>query len=427
MFAILAGIIAVTLVLGVPVAFGMGLAGAIWILFVEGIEPSIIARRIYFALDSFPLLAIPLFIMMGFLAERSGLLPEMVRWLQMLLGRVRGGMAYVNVSGSMLMAGVSGTAVSDIASLGRMEIQMMTRAGYPLAFSAALTAASSIVGPIIPPSVAMIIYALAVGNVSIGALFMAGIVPGLLIGLGLAAISWYKSRQYDETISAERPRLREIVVQTARVIPLICLPAVIVGGITFGVFTVTESAAIGVVYTLFIGFAWTRALRLRDVYDAAVYSAVISSVVGMLMGAGAILAWILTLNRVTHALAEVLISFSAEPMVLLGLIAASLLVVGMFLDAVPIIIALAPLLAPIARQYGIDDLQFAMVFILSSMIGLVTPPVGIILFMTAGISGLSAERLSVALLPFVLWMVAVVGLLILVPGFTLWLPRALGF
>jgi TRAP-type transport system large permease protein len=427
MFAILAGIIAVTLVLGVPVAFGMGLAGAVWILFVEGIEPSIIARRIYFALDSFPLLAIPLFIMMGFLAERSGLLPEMVRWLQLLLGRVRGGMAYVNVSGSMLMAGVSGTAVSDIASLGRMEIQIMTRAGYPLAFSAALTAASSIVGPIIPPSVAMIIYALAVGNVSIGGLFMAGVVPGLLIGLGLAVISWRKSLQYDATISPDRPTFRKIAVQTLRVIPLVCLPVVIVGGITLGIFTVTESAAIGVVYTLLVGFAWTRELRLRDIYDAAVYSAVISSVVGMLMGAGAILSWILTLNRVTHALAELLISVSADPMVLLGLVAASLLVVGMFLDAVPIIVALAPLLAPIARRYGIDDLQFAMVFILSSMIGLVTPPVGIILFMTAGISGVSPERLSLALLPFVLWMVAVVALLAAVPGFSLWLPRALGF
>lgn len=427
MFALLAAIIAVTLALGVPVAFGMGLAGAVWILFVEGIEPSIIARRIYFALDSFPLLAIPLFIMMGFLAERSGLLPEMVRWLQLLLGRIRGGMAYVNVAGSMLMAGVSGTAVSDIASLGRMEIQIMTRAGYPLAFSAALTAASSIVGPIIPPSVAMIIYALAVGNVSIGGLFMAGVVPGLLIGLGLAVISWRKSLQYHATISPDRPTFRQIAVQTLRVIPLVCLPVVIVGGITLGIFTVTESAAIGVVYTLLVGFAWTRALRLRDIYDAAVYSAVISSVVGMLMGAGAILAWILTLNRVTHALADLLISVSADPMVLLGLVAASLLVVGMFLDAVPIIVALAPLLAPIARRYGIDDLQFAMVFILSSIIGLVTPPVGIILFMTSGISGVPPEKLSLALLPFVLWMVAVVALLVAVPGFSLWLPRALGF
>jgi tripartite ATP-independent transporter DctM subunit len=427
MFAFLIFVFIGTLIVGVPVAFGMGLAGAGWIIFFEGIEPTIIARRLYFALDSFPLLAVPLFVMMGYLAERSGLLPEMVRWLQLLLGRVRGGMAYVNVGGSMLMAGVSGTAVSDIASLGRLEIQMMTRAGYPLPFSAALTAASSVIGPIIPPSVSMIIYALAVGQVSIGALFMAGVLPGLLIALGLAAISWWKARSFAETLTDRRAAASEIGLQTLRVIPLMLLPMLIVGGITLGLFTVTESAAVGMIYTLAIGLGWTRKLRVRDIYGAAVYAAVISSVVGLLMGAGAILAWVLTLNRATHALAEIITNVSTDPTVLLVMVAGALLVAGMFLDAVPLIIALAPLLAPIARRYGIDDLQFAMVFILSSIVGLVTPPVGIILFMTSGISGVSAERLSAALLPFVAWMICVVAITAFVPGVSLWLPRALGF
>ncbi len=427
MIAFIAVVVFGTLMIGVPVAFGMGLAAAAWIMLVEGIEPGIVARRIYFAMDSFPLLAIPLFIMMGFLADRAGLLPDMVRWLQLLLGRVRGGMAYINIAGSMLFAGVSGTAVSDLASLGRIEIQMMTRAGYPLAFSAALTAASSIVGPIIPPSVAMIVYALAAGNVSIGGLFMAGAVPGVLLGLGMAAVVWHRTRGTDYGLTGERPRPMEILRQTLRVAPLVLLPAVIVGGIVSGIFTVTESAAIGVSYTLLVGFFWTRKLTLKDIFDATVYGAVISSVVGLLMGAGAILAWLLTLNRVTHALAESVVAVSGDPTVFLALVATALFFVGMFMDAVPIIIALAPLLAPIARLYGIDDLQFGMVFILSSMIGLVTPPVGIILFMTSGISGVPPERLSVALIPFVACMIGVVALIVLVPGLTLWLPRLLGF
>jgi tripartite ATP-independent transporter DctM subunit len=174
MLTFMALVILVTMVIGVPVAFGMGLAGASWILFFERSDPGLVAQRLYFSMDSFPLVSIPLFIMMGFLADRAGMLPEMVRWLQLLLGRMRGGMAYVNVVGSMLFAGISGTAVSDVASLGRAEIHMMTRAGYPVTYSAALTAATSIVGPIIPPSVPMIIYALAASNVSIGGLFMAG-------------------------------------------------------------------------------------------------------------------------------------------------------------------------------------------------------------------------------------------------------------
>ena len=177
MLAVIGVIFLATIVIGVPIAFGMGLAGSTWILFFEGIEPAILMRRFYASLNSFPLLAIPLFIMLGILADRAGFLPRLVVWLQMILGRLRGGMAYINVVSAMLFAGISGTAVSDIASLGRTLIQLMTRAGYPLTYSAGLTSATSIIGPIIPPSVPMIIYALAVGNVSVGALFAGGAIP----------------------------------------------------------------------------------------------------------------------------------------------------------------------------------------------------------------------------------------------------------
>jgi tripartite ATP-independent transporter DctM subunit len=427
MLAVIAIIFFGTILIGVPVAFGMGLAGASWILFFEGLEPTILARRFYHALGSFPLLAIPLFIMLGVLADRTRMLPQLVVWLQMLMGRLRGGMAYINVVSSMLFAGISGTAVSDIASMGRVQIQMMTRAGYPADYAAALTAATAIIGPIIPPSVGMIIYALAVGNVSIAAMFAAGAIPGLLFGLGFYVLAWHKTRTGHYGTVQARPPARELWRQTVRVLPLLVLPAIIVGGILTGVFTVTESAAVGVVYTMLIGFAFRPRLRLKDIYDATVYSAVVSSVAGMLLGVGAILSWILTFNRVTQTLADFLVSLTTSADVFMVIVLVTLLILGMLMDAVPIMIALAPLLSPIALQYGINDVQFGLVFVVTCLIGLVTPPVGIILFMTTIISGVPLERLSLTILPFVIWMITVVVLMIFFPTLTLWLPKALGF
>jgi tripartite ATP-independent transporter DctM subunit len=427
MTAVIGLVFLVAILIGVPVAFGMGLAGSTWILFFERMEPTVLVRRFYHALGAFPLLAIPLFIMLGVLADRARMLPHLVVWLQMILGRLRGGMAYMNVVSSMLFAGISGTAVSDIASLGRIEIQLMSRAGYPVLYSSALTAATAIIGPIIPPSVAMIIYALATGNVSIGALFAGAAVPGFLFGLGFIAMAWYRTRKGGYGALFARPTAADLVRQTLRVLPLLFLPVIIVGGIVTGVFTVTESAAIGVVYTAIVGFLGRPRLRLRDVYDATLYSGIVSSVAGMLLGVGAIVAWILTYNRVTQSLAELLVSITSDPSLFMLLVVGALLLLGMLMDAVPIMIALAPLLAPIARQYGIDDVQFALVFVIACLVGLVTPPVGIVLFMTSGISGVRLEALSLAVLPFVLWMIAVVVLIVFFPWLTLWLPKLLGF
>jgi len=424
---VLALIFFATLIIGVPVAFGMGLAGGTWVLFFEGMEPTILVRRFYHALGSFPLLAIPLFIMLGVLADRARLLPQLVVWLQMLFGRLRGGMAYINVVSAMLFAGISGTAVSDIASLGRILMQLMTRAGYPIAYSAALTAATSIIGPIIPPSVAMIIYALATGTVSVGALFAGAAIPGVLFGVGFLVMAWRTTRKKGYGVVFDRPPFRVIARQTLRVVPLLVLPLIIVGGIFSGVFTVTESAAVGVAYTVLIGLLQTPRLRWRDLYDAIMYSAVISSVAGMLLGVGAIVSWILTYNKITQTLADLLIGLTSDPSVFMLLVVGTLLFLGMLMDAVPIMVALAPLLAPIAKQYGVPDVQFGLVFVVTCLIGLVTPPVGVILFMTSTIANITLERISAAVFPFVLWMIAVVLLMVFLPPLTLWLPTLLGF
>ena len=427
MMLVIGIIFLIALVTGVPVAFGMGLASASWILFFEGLDASILVRRMYGIMSSFPLLAIPLFSMIGILADRCGLLPDMVKWLQLLLGRLRGGMAYINVASSFVMGGVSGTAVSDVASLGRIEIQMMTRAGYTPAYSAALTAITAVISPIIPPSVGMVIYGLASGGVSIGGLFMAGVLPGMVMAIGLAAMSWYSSRKMGIDVSTEWPTLRVLLSQTLKIVPFLLLPFIIVGGIIAGIFTVTESAAVGVVFTLFIGFVVTRSLRLKDVFDAIIYSAIISSIVGMLMGSGAILSWIMTRNQVAQHLAAYLVTLTSDPTTFMALAAIALLALGTVMDATALIIALAPLLVPIARQYGINDLQFGLIFIMSCMIGMVTPPVGILLFMTSSIANVPLEAVYKAIIPFVVASLLLIAALVLFPPLTLWVPSLFGF
>jgi len=272
----------------------------------------------------------------------------------------------------------------------------------------------------------MIIYALAVGNVSVGAMFAGGAIPGFLFGGGFLVMAWFKTRRGHHGVVQDWPSAGDFLRQTIRVLPLLVVPVIIVGGIFSGAFTVTESAAVGVAYTVLVGFLSRPRLRLRDIYDATLYSAVISSVAGMLLGAGAMVSWILTFNRVTQSLADLLVSLSVSPDVFMLIVIGVLLVLGMLMDAVPIMIALAPLLAPIARQFGINDIQFGLVFVVTCMIGLVTPPVGIILFMTSSIAGVKLEPLSLAVLPFVVWMTMVVILMVFFPPLTLWLPKLIG-
>lgn len=426
MIASLSLIFATCLVLGVPIAFSLGIAGALYIVYAEGLSVELLSRRMFYAMNSFPLLAIPLFIIIGDLAERGGMLPRLVEWLKLLVGWSRGGRAYMNVIGSLIFAGVSGTAVADVASMGRLEIQMMRRAGYSLEFSASLTAASSIMGPIIPPSVAMVIYALAAGNISIVGLFLAGIIPGGLIALVLLLLSWHKTRQ-GEFETQPFPPLRILARHTFQVAPLLLLPLIIIGGVTGGIFTVTESAAIGTVYVIFIGFFVTRELTFYGIYKSIIYSAEMSAVLGLLMGTGAIIAWILTRNQAAAELTAFLSQFSQDKMVFLFVTVGILFLLGLFMDATALIIALAPLLAPVALNFGVDPLHFGVVFVMTVMIGMITPPVGIILFITSAVADIKFEKLSRAIVPFVVAEMIVVLLVIFFPALTTWIPRMARF
>jgi tripartite ATP-independent transporter DctM subunit len=427
MLAVIGSIFFLTLLIGAPIAICLGLAGAVYAVFWLGLPPSLLVRRMYYVLDSFPLLAVPLFIMLGHLSERAGLIPRLIEWLQLLIGWMRGGMAYVNVIATMIFSGISGTAVADVASLGRIMITMMRKTGYDHAFSCALTAANSIMGPIIPPSVAFIIYALAVGNVSIAAMFLAGAIPGIVMGLSLLAYSWYRTRGTPVAPDVRMPRPRQVVVSTFGVLPILVLPFIILAGVVGGLVTVTESAAIGVAYVVFYGFAVSRELKLRDIYDSLVYAATTSSILGMLMGAGAIVAWLMTRNQATAQLTAFVVSISSDPIVYMLIVFVVLTIIGCVMDATAVIIALAPLMAPVAMQLGIPDVQFGLVFCMTVLVGMITPPVGLVLFLTCSIGNITFNRLARAIIPFCLIESVVILAAIMIPGVTLWLPHAFGF
>ena len=427
MLSLVAIVLAVSMLIGIPIAFCFGLAGGIYALFWEGLPASLLMRRMFYALDSFPLLAVPLFIMVGDMSERAGLIPRLGAWLQVLVGWMRGGIAYMNVISMMIFSGISGTAIADLASLGRIMLGMMRRAGYDREFSCALTAANSIMGPIIPPSVAFIIYSLAVGNVSIVGMFLGGALPGFIMGMSLLFWSWYKTRKGSHVVVMQRPGLRQIATSTVQVAPILVLPLIILVGVVGGLVTVTESAAIAVAYVLLIGFTVTRELALRDIYHSIVYAATTSAVLGMLMGTGSIVAWIMTRNQATMHLTEFVTSLSSDPTIYMLIVFVALTFIGMFMDATAVIIALAPLMAPVALKLGIPDIQFGLVFCMTVLVGMITPPVGLILFLTCTIGEISFERLSRAILPFCILESLVILAAIFIPGVTLWLPRALGF
>ncbi len=419
-----------TFIISTPISFSLGVAGTAQLLFSDYMSITVVAARMYSALDSFPLLSIPLFVLMGHLMECSGVLVRLVDFLTALLGHVRGGLAYVNILNSMLFAGVSGTAVSDIAGLGYIEIRMMEKGGYPKDFSVGITAASSILGPIIPPSVPMVIFVMAVGGgLSIGGVFAAGIIPGLLMAGGMALICYFLLRSKSmqaEIATTPRVPFATVIKLGIRSLPVLFLPVLTLGGILSGMFTVTETAAVSVVYALVIGFFFTRELRIRDIPLLVGKSAVTMGTVAILLGAGNIVSYSLTMNQAPIRLGEAMISLTSNPYVFMLIISAFLLCIGCVLDAAAAIVMLAPTFYPIAMRISIPPYTFALCFVLTLQIGLLTPPVGVILFLASSMSNLSIQTVVKKTWPYVVMMAIIVLVVIFFPSMTVWMPRVFG-
>ncbi|MEE8261947.1 MAG: TRAP transporter large permease [Gammaproteobacteria bacterium] len=415
------------LLIGTPIAFSLGISGVIGFLVYDPGLLHLIPQRMYAGVDTFPLMAVPFFILAGELMGTSGILARLVRFADTLVGHIRGGLAHVNILASMIFAGISGSAIADASALGSTLIPAMEKAGYSRRFASAVTAASAVIGPIIPPSIPMIIYAFVVGQVSIGGLFLAGVIPGLLMGLGMMAIVYVIARKRGYATTRRRASLREIAKAFVEAIWALLMPVIILGGILGGIFTATEAAAVAVAYAIFVGSVITRDLRWRHVAHALSRCVTVSAVVFLVVATSSIVSWLLTANLLPVTLASTLRGITSDPAVFLFLAIVFLILIGCVLDNIAAMIMIAPILTPTAEQYGIDPLHFGMVFVLSSVIGMLTPPVGAVLFTVCGVAKVPMEEVVKESLPLLVWLFVVLLAITYMAPLALALPHLFGY
>lgn len=415
------------LMIGLPVFFGMLAAPGI-LLWLNGQERDLILlyRNIYNGMASFPLMAIPFFMLAGELMNRGGITMRLVEFSQAMMGHFRGGLAHVNVLSSMLFAGLSGSAVADTSALGSMLIPAMEKEGYTRKFAAAITAASSVIGPIIPPSGIMIIYAYVMGE-SVAALFLAGIIPGILVGVGLMIMVKFMADKYDFPASRTKASWGERGDASLKAFFPLMTPVIILGGILGGVFTPTEAAAVAVGYAILIGMFVLNTLKIKDLPDVFMRAAMTSATVLLLVGAAMAFKTVVSLSHTPEILAEFVLGLSENPLILLFLINLLLFVVGMFLDAGPAIIILGPILGPIFVDLGVDPIHFAIIMSVNLTVGLATPPMGLVLFVASSVSGERVETISKAILPFLAVEIVVIFLITFIPEISMTIPRLTGF
>ena len=418
---------AVGLVIGIPVSLVMGLAGLI-ALQVGGTYPLVILpQRAFGGINSFPLMAVPLFILAADVMTAGKLTDSLLRFTNVLVGHVRGGLGHVNVLTSMLFAGISGSALADAAGPGAIIMDMMRRAGYPAYYAGALTATTATIGPIIPPSIIMVIYAVTDNRVTVAGLFLAGVVPGILLGVGLAVVNHVISRRHNYQSGSDAPNLGMVVKGFLPAIPGLLMPVIILGGILGGIFTATEAAGVAVVYALLAGLFITRSLTWRTIPGVFLRSGLMTSAVLLIVSLASVFSWLLTILRVPQQLALWLSNLTDSRAVILVLLAAFILLCGLFIDTLPAVIILTPVLAPVATGFGIDPLHFAIMLTLNLAIGMVTPPIGPVLFVIATVGRLRLERLARAVLPLLAAELVVLVLVIAFPALSLTVPRLFGF
>ncbi|MDT0300889.1 TRAP transporter large permease [Streptomonospora wellingtoniae] len=423
--AILIGVFVAALALRIPIALGLSLASLCTALYLQ-IPLPVVGQQIVNALLTFPLLAIPFFVLAGEIMGAGGISRRLIDLANLLIGRLRGGMAMLNVVASTFFGGISGSAVADTSSIGSVMVPMMKRSGYDARFSVGVTVSSSIQGVLIPPSHNMIIYSLAAGgSVSIGALFLAGVLPGLLLALALLALTYYLSwrRKYPK---GERVPLREWPRVIWQGMLGLLTPVIIIGGVMSGVFTATESAAIACVWALIVALVIYRELTPRGLIGVLNRSMrTLSSVLFLIASAGAF-GYLMTQLRIPAALTQALTGMSENPIVVLLLINLMLLALGTVMDMAPLILITTPILLPVAISVGMDPVQFGVMLMLNLGLGLITPPVGGVLFVGAAVGDVRVEDATRGVLPFYVPMLLVLLAITFIPALSLWLPSLAG-
>jgi TRAP-type C4-dicarboxylate transport system permease large subunit len=449
---------------GVPVAIAMAGSSLIFVMATGMVPDFVVIHRMVNGIDSFPLLAVPFFILAGNLMNSAGITNRIYNFALALVGWLRGGLGHVNVLGSMIFAGMSGTAIGDAAGLGTIEIKAMKDHGYSAEFAVGVTAASATLGPIIPPSLPFVIYAM-FANVSVGALFLAGILPGAVLALlMMITVAYFAHRnKWGGDIRFEWARiikaLAELLVvalfpvviwvltthaglphvptvATALVALLVAdrvfrfnavlpimTPVLLIGGMTAGVFTATEGAIAACVWSLFLGVFWFRSLNWKMLVKVSMDTIETTSIVLLIVAAASIFGWMLTVTRTTEMIAAWVLAFTTDPWMFLLLANLLMLFVGCFLEPTAAITILVPILLPIVRELGIDPVHFGLIMVLNLMIGLLHPPMGLVLFVLARVAKLSIERTTMAILPWLLPLLVSLALVTYVPAISLWLPR----
>lgn len=412
--------------LGLPIGHAM-IAGSILYLLVAGQDLSIAAEQLLNGMyTNYVILAVPLFILAAELMNIGSMTERLLRFCDALVGRFRGGLAQVNVLQSLIFAGMSGSAIADAAGTGRMMQAMMTRDGrYPPAFAAALTAASSVIGPIIPPSIPMVLYAL-VSDASIGFLFLGGVVPGLLMALAQMVIVASAARNRNFPVEPPIP-LRRLPGITWRALPALMMPVVLLGGIYGGATTPTEAAAVAAAYALAVSVLLYRSVSFRAFYGSLAYSARTTASIGMLIAGALVFNYVVTIENIPDSLRVLLAGWNLSPLGFLILVNVLLLVLGCLLEGTAILLIVVPVLIPTAKALGIDMVHFGVVVIVNIMLGLITPPYGLLLFIMTNIAGMPLRQIVRECMPFLGAMLVALALITFFPGLVLWLPRLLGY
>ena len=411
----------------VPVAFAIGMAAALTLIFALPFLPSVttLAQRMATSLDSFTLLAVPFFILAGQVMNRGGIAVRLINLAKALIGPIPGGLAFVNIIACMLFGAISGSAVAAASAIGGFMNPQMEEEGYDKTFSAAVNITSATTGLIIPPSNILIIYSLASGGVSIAALFLAGYIPGMMIGLALmlvaAIYSVYKKYPTEKFVS--------LIVFTRRfldALPSLLLLVVVIGGIVAGYFTATEASGIAVIYTFTLAFIY-REIGLADLRPILLETIKTSSIVLLLVATSIAMSWVMSYEQIPQAITSLLLGISDNPVLVLILINLILLLVGIFMDITPAVLIFTPIFLPIVTDMGYDPIHFGIIMIMNLCIGICTPPVGSVLFVGCSVAGLSIQQVIKPLLPLFVAMIIVLLLVTYIPGFSLWLPKFFGF
>lgn len=423
MIGILFILLLILAVLGVPIAFAIGLASVGALYFTSSTPLLIVIQNMFAQVDSFPLMAVPFFILAGGLMDRGGISIKLIQFASNLVGHIRGGLAMVSTVAAMFFAGISGSASADTAAIGSVLIPAMNKKGYSKEFAASVQATAGSIGVIIPPSIPMVIFALT-ADVSIGKLFIAGYIPGILMGVGLMAVSYYFAvkRNYP---AEPKATLSSIWKSFKESFWALMSAVIIMGGILSGIFTATEASVIAVVYSFLVGMFIYKELKIKDLPEIFVQCGIVTAIVMFCVATTAILGWVLTSQQMPLKITEAMLSFTTNKVLILIFINIILFVVGTFMDTTPAIILLVPILLPIIEKIGMNPIHFGIITVTNLAVGMCTPPVGICLFVSCSVAKISMTKIVKSLLPYLAVMIVIVLLLTFSPGLVMFLPNLL--